>query len=131
MRPLFKAYNVYKWILNEDFTMQVPAQFPLPDFENEWVTVQDQSLLIKKGYAWDGCSPKWIFMYTLVGVWDGFSTPDGKQEAYTASLVHDALHQFKVGERLTMDKLFLHLLEGFIFRYPYYWMTRLFGGFFF
>lgn len=63
------------------------------DFENDWITIRTCNIVIKAGYAWDGCSPC-ISILGLLYV----GTPDGAEHlgapaTYHASLVHDALCQ--------------------------------------
>lgn len=64
-------------------------------FENKWLTIKDGDLVIKTGYAWDGCSP----CLSILGLFY-LGPPDGAQllgnpATYHASLVHDALCQFR------------------------------------
>ena len=64
-------------------------------FQNHWVTISDGKMLVRPGYAWDGCSPK----AHVLGLFT-FGTPDGclrhgKPCTYRASLGHDVLCQFR------------------------------------
>lgn len=65
-------------------------------YRNEWIDIRHGAIMIERGYAWDGCSPAWRLPG---GVWlgapDGPRGVDGRPLAYHASLVHDALCQFK------------------------------------
>lgn len=103
-----------------------------------WAQLQpDGNLVISQGYAWDGCSPKFSFLDLFL-----FGTPDGcvnvktmKPKTYYASLVHDALYQFreqfkKAIPRKKADQIFLQIMKenGFKLRYIYYFAVRLFGG---
>ncbi len=64
----------------------------------EWVYIDSTHMIIMKGYAWDGCSPKrWIPLLGWVG------TPDFEQTRL-ASLVHDALCQFLETEHFPFDR---------------------------
>lgn len=91
------------------------------------------TIVIRKGYAWDGCTPKFRLFGRLFGVWDGFfNLKTHRQDTYYASLVHDTLCQFMAQhpfKREDVDKVFLHLAkrDNFIFAYPYYWAIRLFA----
>ncbi|RXJ74388.1 hypothetical protein CS022_04090 [Veronia nyctiphanis] len=64
-------------------------------FKNDWLMIKDTTLTINAGYAWDGATPKWQpFGLFTVG------TPDGALRfnlpwTYQATLVHDALTQFR------------------------------------
>ena len=118
----------YKWILEEDFVVEIPDKFKLPNFKNEFIEVTENKLIIFKGYAWDGCSPKRKIFGILVGTWDGrFDKNTGKQKCYYSSLVHDALCQFKIGNRKTIDDIFLWMMTGFIFKRIYYNSVRLYA----
>lgn len=66
-------------------------------FLNEWVTINDGWMVVRAGYAWDGCSPAWRLPGTVVwlGVPDGPLGLDGRPVSWRASLFHDALCQFR------------------------------------
>ena len=92
-------------------------------------------LTVTRGYAWDGCSPKFCFFDILLGTPDGaVDSETGKTKTYYASLVHDALYQFLPEgvpvTRAEADHSFLKLMEatGFRPRLLYFAAVRLFGG---
>lgn len=99
-------------------------------------------ITVNKGYAWDGCTPKFSFFdFFVVGTPDGIlSDRTGKPKAYHASLVHDALYQFlpdlppeePVYTRKMADDIFFNILEDARFapRRLYWLAVRLFGGIF-
>lgn len=66
----------------------------------EWATIETNmdgsiSVNIRKGYAWDGCTPKVKFYHNVIGTWDGFTNAETlKPKAYYASLLHDVLCQY-------------------------------------
>ena len=66
-------------------------------FENEWVSIKNGLIMIAKEYAWDGCSPVYYFkpLKFWMGTPDGFKGINGHPPSYRASLVHDALCQFR------------------------------------
>lgn len=92
---------------------------------------------VLKGYAWDGCTPKFAFWDICIGTPDGVPNAQTKKpKAYYASLLHDALYQFSIeglpaplNERREIDRIFLEILarDGFAPRQLYYWAVRLFG----
>lgn len=97
------------------------------EFKNEWVTIQDGVMIIKKGYAWDGCTPKYKIGRFVIGV------PDGKKdECKWASLVHDIFCQFietiPVSKETTLT-IFDEMLEeaGWKYRKLYVWAVDKFG----
>lgn len=67
-----------------------------------WLEIRHCRLSIRSGYAWDGCSPSLKLPGGIVlpggiwlGPWDGPLGPDGRPVSWRASLVHDALCQFR------------------------------------
>jgi hypothetical protein len=106
----------------------LPSHLAYAPFEREWLTSDGCDLIVKKGYAWDGCSPKIRINGRIYGTWDGpvmagFNVPVG----YYASLYHDALYQYKIGPREQADEIFLLLLRDFIFAKSYYRAVRKHG----
>lgn len=93
-------------------------------------------LTVTRGYAWNGCSPKFCLFDILLGTPDGVvDARSGRPKTYHASLVHDALYQFVPDglplTRRQADGCFLRLMRetGFRPRGVYYVAVRLFGGF--
>ncbi len=91
-------------------------------FSNEWVKIENGEIVIKAGYAWDGCSPAYKVISGKLfpsgiwfGPWDGPIGIDGHVVSHRASLVHDALCQFREDiTGLTKDlvvEIFKQLLE--------------------
>lgn len=94
----------------------------------------DGTAKVLKGYAWDGCTPKWAIADILIGTPDGAPNPTTqKPKTYYASLLHDVLCQFLDVNpdipRATADKIFLEILENndFAPRRFYYLAVMLFG----
>lgn len=92
-------------------------------------------IVVMRGYAWNGCSPKFCLCDILFGTPDGVvDVRTGRPKTYYASLVHDALCQFLPDglplSRGEVDRCFLALLResGFRARWLYYAAIRLFGG---
>lgn len=90
----------------------------------------DQSLMVRRGYAWDGCSPKWWAM----GRWWGTPDPECTR---LASLVHDVLYQFGNTEhfpynRDAADMAFYNIIIAKSgdrhFAGTYYGAVRIMGG---
>jgi hypothetical protein len=129
--------KVYKFVQFEDVFIR--TNLTGRGSKHEWLEILDDGKIIVKGsnpggYAWDGCSPKWNFIDLIVGTPDGrldFNTD--KQITYYASMIHDALYQYKGDIRFSrkeVDQLFkLNLRRaGFMLSGIYYFFVRLFGG---
>lgn len=119
---------IYKWKLEEDYIIDIDAS----DAEFEFVSIKDNRMTIKAGYAWNGCSPKFsLFGLKMIGTPDGIiDYQTGKQMCYYATLVHDALYQFKIGNRKNADLMFYNILKNANFKMAklYYIVVRVFGG---
>lgn len=92
-------------------------------------------ITVTRGYAWNGCSPKFCVFHILIGTPDGVvDSRTGRPKTYYASLVHDAMYQFVPDglpvSRFEADRCFLRLMEetGFRPRLIYFWAVWLFGG---
>lgn len=137
--------NSEKWVfvLDKDFSWQ--SGFHLAEdcaFQDKTGTTRlilktNGIIVVKKEYAWDGCTPKICVFDVLVGIPDGVvDSRTKKPKTFYASLVHDALYQFLPDglplTRKNADDCFLKLMEetGFVPRYFYYAAVRLLGGMF-
>ena len=86
--------SVWRYRLAEDYALESPHLAGI-SFCSDWLLIDDGRMLIRAGYAWDGCSPKWYVAGRAIGVPDGPIQADGYPQTAWASLVHDALCQFK------------------------------------
>lgn len=78
-----------KYTLDKDYE-QYNLLFNDVVFKSRWLSIKGGKLTIKKGYSWDGCSPKYKVFGLVIG------TPDGnKDQLKYVSLVHDVLCQKK------------------------------------
>ncbi len=94
---------------------------------NNWISIYGCEIIVRAGYAWNGCSPKKF----ILGRWIG--TPD-TQTNIIASLFHDALVQFINVPEFTLSKeqvdlIFYHIMEkrGFLLACQYYCAVVRFG----
>ena len=78
-----------------------PAEIAAPElagisYAGEWLSIGDGRARLRAGYAWDGCSPA---VRVTSDIWlgppDGPLREDGRPAAWSASLWHDALCQFR------------------------------------
>ncbi len=142
--------GIYKFQLHKTFrhqTQQVPDRKLFPRGMDSlvfkaagepWLHIEkDGTITVNRGYAWDGCSPKFkILDLLLVGTPDGIvNLQTGRPKTYYASLVHDALYQFLDDphfpfSREQCDQVFLELLKEADFKlaFPYYWAVKYLGG---
>lgn len=123
------ANKVYKYVHDTDVSIE--TNLKPEEFENDFLRIKSDGTItvkgsVKDGYAWDGCSPKKEILDLLWG------TPDGKLDyrtekpmTYYASMIHDAVYQFK-GEvdisRREADRIFLLILK----ESKFFW-ARLYG----
>lgn len=121
---------MYKWKLTDTFEYKHKLLDGI-NVELGYASFIDGKIIINNGYAWNGCSPMFSVLDLFI-----LKTPDGiidiktgKQKAYYASLVHDALYQYKPISRKNADKIFYELLKDsdFIMAKPYYYAVRLLG----
>ena len=107
--------NYYKFTLKSDL-IEYCELLQGYHFVNNWLLIADGHIVIKKGYAWNGCT----------GAIDTDKT-------YIASCIHDILYQFRVVLRKLADKIFNYFLKKYKFclRKIYYFAVRLFGWFFY
>lgn len=99
MLYMSKKFNSsgHPWIyqLQEDYTVY-SKHLEGVEYENQWILITGGSITIRRHYAWDGCTPKYFLpVFGWVGVSDGPINDAGYPQAYHASLVHDALCQFR------------------------------------
>ena len=135
-RWLFQLEKDYSF-KSEEVSIQPNEDLEFRDERHRlWLEIkQDGTITVKEGYAWDGCSPKFnILDLFWVGTPDG-AIDEGKPITYYASLVHDALGQFRKEEEMPFDRkqrdlIFAEMLEGFVFQGLYYMAVRIFGSFY-
>ena len=134
--------GVYIYCIKEDFTYK--SSIKEREFGNEWFKLEkDGTVTIKgtnkKGYAWDGCSPKAKFKdICFLGTPDAvLNFETGKSKTYYASLVHDVFYQFSKDiksfiNRKKVDQEFYTILKRDNFRLAgvYYRVVRLLGWLF-
>lgn len=85
----------WRYRLEYEFRAYAP-ELSVIEFHNQWLFIDRGNVVISRGYAWDGCSPAWRMPGGLwIGPWDGPRGTDGRPVSWHASLVHDALCQFR------------------------------------
>ena len=105
----------YKYTLPYDYYYQSDRLIGI-EFCNEWIKIQsDGCVRISKSYSWNGCN----------------FVPDFKG-TYYASLLHDALYQYKIN-RFIADKIFLDVMrrDEFYLSTLYYLGVKFFGWFYY
>lgn len=129
---------VYVYCIREDH--RYASGIREREFENEWFRLEkDGTIVVKgthyKGYAWDGCSPKFKIRDLYFGTPESVLNFDtGESKTYYASLIHDVFYQFNrqvrpLVTRKEVDREFYIILkrDGFRFARLYYWGVRAFG----
>ena len=130
--------GVYIYCIKENYNYQ--SSIIGREFENEWFKLApDGAIIIKginrKGYAWDGCSPKFKVKDIYIGIPEAVLNFDtGQSKTYYASLIHDVFYQFSKEirsfiKRKEVDREFLHILKRDNFRFAtlYYFSVRMLG----
>ncbi|MDD5423027.1 MAG: hypothetical protein PHT32_06385 [Candidatus Omnitrophica bacterium] len=130
--------SVYVYCIKEDYPYK--SSITGRSFENEWVRLDpDGTITIKgtnrRGYAWDGCSPKIKIGDVYFGTSEAVLNDDTLQsKTYYASMIHDVFYQFNkdvrsLVTRKEVDREFYNILkrDGFRFAKAYYYGVRAFG----
>ncbi len=140
------SFKKIRWIyiLDHDYSYDISDFLPsgwaknyvfFDKHNNKWLEIKSNGMaIVFKGYAWDGCTPKWSVFDILIGTPDGAPNHDTKKpKTYYASLIHDVLCQFLTLNpdisRVQADKIFLKILErdGFSPRHLYFIAVLIFG----
>lgn len=109
--------TTWRYRLDTPFEMVAPELIGI-DFSNERITIRHARIRIAASYAWDGCSPSWRLPGGIwLGVPDGPLTTEGKPVTFHATLVHDALCQFRpdipnLSKKQTVDLFRSMLIES-------------------
>jgi len=130
--------NVYVYCIKEDY--KYVSSIKDREFENEWFRLDKNGTVIvkgtnKKGYAWDGCSPKVKIKDIYFGTPEAVLNYDtGRSKTYYASLIHDVFYQFSKNIKLfinrkEVDKEFYIILKRDEFKFArlYYGVVHLLG----
>ena len=129
---------VYVYCIKEDYLYK--SSIKDRSFENEWFKLDSDGMITikgtnRRGYAWDGCSPKMKIGDVYFGTSEAVLNDDTLQsKTYYASMIHDVFYQFNkdarsfVG-RKEVDREFYNILkrDGFRFAKAYYYGVRAFG----
>jgi len=136
--------RVWKFVEHEDLMYQTDI-LKGRSCNFNWLSLTPEGMLtvkgtFHKGYAWDGCTPKFNFLYITWGIFDGqlIKHKNGKYRPYTyyASMVHDVLYQYRRCVPVTRkeaDLIFYDMLKatGFRWSWLFYAGVRGFGWVFF
>lgn len=134
----YKLYETQTVVITDPELLSIYGQSP-HIYYREWFTLSINSdsitLIIRKDYSWDGCTPKFNVGNRMLGVWDGlFNLNFHQQDTYNASMVHDVLCQFRSQHPLRredVDKIFLYMLQRdkFALAWVYYLAVKYVGSF--
>ncbi len=129
---LYRADDNFRW----DSGLEIDEDMVFRDERGAIRLILERGgrITVTRGYAWNGCSPKFCFLDLLIGTSDGVvHARTGRPKTYFASMVHDALYQFLQADspvnRRQADACFLRLMaeSEFALRYLYWAAVRLFG----
>ena len=134
--------HVWKFVHHEDFKYTTPRLLGRSS-NHKWLRIEEDGTITVKGsrdnnrgYAWDGCTPKWNALHITWGNFDGqlIKHKNGIYAPYTyfASMIHDVLYQYKRCAPVTRkeaDRIFLDMLResGYMWATIYYLGVRMFG----
>ncbi len=136
--------NRWRYAIDEDVVYAI-ARYPdcirerrrlCDEAGNCWLElVPPNRVIVKAGYAWDGCSPTFSFLdLGWVGTPDGVIEHTGRPVTWKASLVHDALGQYRHHENFPFDTKMRDLIfrdilaeNEFKMAWTYYWAVRFLG----
>ena len=131
-RWIYRLSRNYSW--KSSYALDRDWAFQDKEGHTRLLLTTDGTITVTRGYAWDGCTPKFFFLDVVFGIPDGVvDTRTGHPRTYHASLIHDALYQFLPEglplSRAQADRCFLDLMatRNFALRYVYYAAVRLFG----
>ena len=132
---LTEDYNFSDYSFRTNIANKLTKDLEFRDYGKLRLVIEkDGTIIVKKGYAWDGCSPKLSILDLFwIGTPDG-ALKEGKPITYYASLIHDALGQFSdclemPFNRQQRDLIFQEMLEQKDFRlsWLYYRAVVFFG----
>lgn len=123
MRHFGLPETSWRYTLADDYSMTSHDYLRGVHAEHRWLSIHDGNLVVKAGYAWDGCSP----CISILGLFY-LGPPDGAEHlgnpaTYHASLVHDALCQYRASlpiSKATSVGVFRELLDKA--RFPLAWV---------
>ncbi len=138
-----EKHKIWKFVSNEDFIHKTKILEGVT-CEFEWLKIEEDGTITVKGsygrgYAWDGCTPKWNAIDITWGNFDGklfhFGKGNYKPYTYYASMIHDVLYQYKRSapiSRKEADDIFYEVLKNtdFMWSRTYYIGVRMFGWIF-
>ena len=122
---LFKLNADYAWDASDFIAREI-------SFDSPWLNIHLGVITVKQGYAWNGCSHKLaIADLWIIGIPDG-RLHEGLPITYHASLIHDALTQFRATLPITHQQataIFDALLKErrFFWRKLYVWAVSRFA----
>ncbi|MEP1033489.1 DUF1353 domain-containing protein [Ekhidna sp.] len=141
------AKKLWKFVHHDDFKYQTDVLLGRK-FVGKWLKIDPDGTITvhgsqdnHRGYAWDGCTPKFNFLQITWGNFDGqlhehtYQLPRKdkfKPRTYYASMIHDILYQYKRCVPVTRkeaDRIFYNQLkEAKWIWVGMYWLgVRLFG----
>ena len=133
--------SVYIYCINEDYAHK--SFIKDREFENEWFKLEKDGTVTvrgrnRRGYAWDGCSPKIKIKDIYFGIPEAvLNFETGKSKTYYASLIHDIFYQFSkdvkpfISRKVVAREPYLILeRDKFKFAKVYYKTVRLLGWLF-
>lgn len=107
--------ETWRYKLQEDFHHEYSKDFPEMEVDQDWLKIHGRKVFIPKGYAWNGCNPSYRIRFSRLGIDWWIGTPDGSLDetgrpiTSNASLLHDALCQYREVLPLVTKKMSVEL----------------------
>ena len=99
-----EAKRPWRYQLEQQYVRNVP-QWTNLELHTPWLSIYGGVLVVPKHYAWDGCTPAWFLpLLGWVSPPQGKKDTQGRPASYFATLVHDALCQFRTDPRLKITQ---------------------------
>jgi len=129
---------VYAYCIKEDYPYE--SSITGRSFENEWFRLSSDGMITvkgtnKRGYSWDGCSPKWKLKGMYFGTPEAVLSNETRQSrTYYASLIHNLFYQFSndvknIVKRSEADREFYNILRRDEFKMAtWYYVAVCIGG---
>jgi len=121
-------------IFSESLVKKIKKEVGGNFFQNEQIYLDKDTLIIKSGFKWNGCSTKFRIQGVYYGLSDGSIMASGYEKLYHPSLMTIALYFNRCSLKTdTIDLMFYEyaVKNGFRCSFLYYFGLKTFGEIYF